>query len=108
MYQFKDRYVLNFTNVDHYLEIHNVIKKSLDFPDYYGHNWSALWDCLTDMIGRPINIEIHGIDRLEQQREDDAKKLIEILKKFKHYDDDRYANEIKITLVIDGQTCDLP
>ena len=26
-----------------------AIGKALDFPDWYGHNWDALADCLTDL-----------------------------------------------------------
>ena len=38
-------YTIDFSGVEHYLEMHYVIKTSLDFPYYYGCNW----DCLTDM-----------------------------------------------------------
>ena len=31
----KEKYIVDFTNVKYYLEMHEVIKKSLDFPDYY-------------------------------------------------------------------------
>ena len=24
--------------------------RHLDFPDYYGENWDAMWDCLTDVF----------------------------------------------------------
>ena len=34
-----DKYTIDFTNVKYYLDVHEVIKKSLDFPDYYGRNW---------------------------------------------------------------------
>ena len=29
--------------------IHRHLKKLLDFPDYYGENLDALYDCLTDI-----------------------------------------------------------
>ena len=45
----KEKYTIDFTNVNYYLEMHAVIWKALDFPDYYGCNWSAFWDCLKDM-----------------------------------------------------------
>ena len=48
------KYIIDFRDVDHYSEIHKVIKESLNFPDYYGCNWSSFWDCLTDMYGEPI------------------------------------------------------
>ena len=58
MYQFKELYTLDFSKVNYINEVHQIIKDELDFPDYYGMNWSAFWDCLTDMVGDPIHIEI--------------------------------------------------
>ena len=44
MYQYKEKYVIDFTNVKTYLEMHFEIRKALGFPDYYGCNWDAFWD----------------------------------------------------------------
>lgn len=33
-------------------DFHKKIKELLDFPDYYGENLDALWDCLTGYIDR--------------------------------------------------------
>ena len=30
-------------------ELHDLLKESLDLPDYYGRNLDALHDCLTDI-----------------------------------------------------------
>lgn len=30
-------------------KLHRLLADSLNFPDYYGHNWDALADCLGDM-----------------------------------------------------------
>lgn len=38
--------VLELNGVSNLEDLHNRIKKALDFPDYYGKNWSAFWDCL--------------------------------------------------------------
>lgn len=35
-------------------EGHKYLKEALDFPDYYGENLDALYDCLTEFDG-----EIH-------------------------------------------------
>ncbi|MEF7658544.1 barstar family protein [Bacillus thuringiensis] len=37
--------------------LHQTLKKQLDFPNFYGENADALWDCLTGFIGLPIIIE---------------------------------------------------
>ena len=29
--------------------IHRILKETLGFPDYYGENLDALYDCLTDI-----------------------------------------------------------
>lgn len=100
MYQYKDLYIIDFSNVKYYLEMHKVIKDALDFPDYYGQNWDAFWDCLTDMVGDPINIEIRGLEVIERKFNGAVETLINILKDFKHYNNDRYVNDIHIAIVI--------
>ena len=99
MYEFKELYTLDFRNVKDYTDMHRIIKKELDFPDYYGGNWSAFWDCLTDMVDDPIHIEILGFDVVEREFTNAAPKMIEILKRLKHYNNDKYAHEIKIEIV---------
>ena len=95
----KKKYVVDFTNVKYYLEMHAVIWKSLDFPDYYGCNWSAFWDCLSDMRGDPVHIEIIGIEVIERKFVNAAEKMIEILKRFKHFNNDLFSDIIKIDIV---------
>ncbi len=100
MYEYKELYTLDFSKVKYYLEFHTVLKKGLDFPEYYGCNWDALWDCLTDMVGDPINIEILGLDNIERRfGKDTVEMFVEILKKIKHYNNDRYSHEINIAVV---------
>ena len=99
MKKFK-KYTVDFTIVNYYLEMHAVIWHSLDFPDYYGDNWSAFWDCLTDMYGDPIHIEIIGLDVIERKfGADTTRKMLEILKRFKHFNNDLFSDDIKIELV---------
>ena len=99
MYQYKDLYTIDFREVKYYLEMHKTIKQSLDFPDYYGENWDAFWDCLTDMYGDPIHIEILGLDVIEEKFDDAAEKMVSILEKFKHFNNDLFAKDIKIEII---------
>lgn len=99
MYQYKEKYTLNFTNVQSYLDMHFIIRRELDLPDYYGCNWDAFWDCLTNMLGRPIHIEIIGLDVVERKFDDAAEKMISVLRELKHCDNDEYVNDIQIEIV---------
>ena len=99
MYKYKDLYTIDFTNVKYYTEMHEIIRDSLEFPDYYGCNWDALWDCLTDMLGEPIHIEIIGLEIIEQKFDDAADMLIDTLKDLKHYRNDKFTHEIQIEIV---------
>ena len=62
-----DKYTVDFSNVKYYIEIHEVLKRDLDFPDYYGGNTDALWDCLTDMLGDPSYIELFGFEEVQKR-----------------------------------------
>ena len=98
MYLYRKKYTIDFTNVQYYSEMHKIIGKSLDFPDYYGFNWAAFWDCLTDMYGDAIHIEIIGIDVIRRKFGDAADKMLEILKRFKHHEK-LFEDDIQIELV---------
>jgi len=37
---------VDFSNTKYFSEVHKILKKAFNFPDYYGENLSALWDCL--------------------------------------------------------------
>ena len=95
----KEKYTIDFTNVNDYLEMHAVIWKALAFPDYYGCNWSAFWDCLTDMYGDPIHIEIIGLDVIERKFDGAAEKMLSILQKFKHFNNNLFAKDITIEII---------
>jgi len=93
------KYTVDFSGVKHYLEMHKVIKDSLGFPDYYGANWDAFWDCLTDMYGEKIHIEIKGSDIINERfGKDVLDKMIEILKRFKYFSK-AFENDIKIEII---------
>lgn len=37
-------------------KVHDYLKKLLEFPEYYGNNLDALYDCLTDLNDVEITI----------------------------------------------------
>ena len=93
------KYTVDFRNVKYYLEMHDVIRESLDFPDYYGRNWDAFYDCITDMLYEPFCVEIIGLDHIERLFGDVAAKMLKVLKDAKYSYDGEFADRLKIVLV---------
>ena len=108
MNQEKKKYTIDFRNVKHYPEVHKEIQRALEFPYYYGCNWSAFWDCLTDMYGDPIHIEILGLEIVEQKFGDCASKMMELLKRFKHFNNDLFSEDIRIEIVSENKRIIIP
>lgn len=42
-------------------QLHDLLARELDFPDWYGHNLDALYDCLTE-LDCPAAITLTGLD----------------------------------------------
>ena len=93
-------HTVDFADVKYYLQFHDVIRDSLEFPAYYGRNWDALWDCLYEIAGEPIHIQIKNLEVLQERGfAEEAQMFIDILKEFKHCDNDEYADTILIEII---------
>ena len=79
--------------------MHFIIRDALDFPDYYGCNWDAFWDCITDMYGDIIHIDIISLDVIERKFGDVAARLIRLFKDYKYYHNGKYKDDITIEFV---------
>ena len=96
--------ILDLSNCKDLYELHQQIKIAFDFPDYYGENWDAFWDCLWELIGVKTHIEIYGLDVIERKfGTDTVGMMLSIFKQMKHYRNDKYADDILIEIV-DGDT----
>ena len=80
-------------------EMHVRIREGLHFPDYYGENWYAFWDCATDLLGEELEIEFTGVEWLQRRYPAEWDVLFAYLKDLKHYDDDCYADITHIVIV---------
>ena len=69
--------VVDFTNVKYYYDLHQILKDSLELPDFYGRNVSALWDCLTGMIETPLAVTLKGFDTLPKDLEKERDFILE-------------------------------
>ncbi|MBP3200504.1 MAG: barstar family protein [Lachnospiraceae bacterium] len=80
-------FVLDFRNVNNFEEVHNVLMKAFDFPEYYGKNLDALNDCLSEKnildkiyIIRKRNI-FKGFNRIIEVFKDNNIELEQIIVK---------------------------
>ena len=58
-----------------------AIGRDMAFPEWYGHNWDALSDCLTDLGWRPAEgylVLLEHVDRLHARAESDLVAALNI------------------------------
>lgn len=75
--------VIDFTKATYMRELHRIIKESFQrsvegFPDFYGNNLDALWDCLTGFIETPVEIVLIGANDVGQDLKEYVGMLIEV------------------------------
>ena len=82
---------IDFSKCRYANEIHAEIKNTLNFPEHYGENLDALWDCLWEYYDRSVLIEIYGFNSAVQEIREELKGIIrifdrgaELLKGFKY------------------------
>ncbi|MBB6108062.1 barstar family protein [Mucilaginibacter lappiensis] len=60
-------------------DFHLEIKKKLTFPEYYGENLDALWDCLTSSIDLPVTLIWRNADRSKVSLGDGFNSIVDVL-----------------------------
>ncbi len=60
-------------------DLHVLLRERLDFPEFYGHNWSAFWDAISGLVEMPSRIKFLNWEKLEQHRSFDARMLKQCL-----------------------------
>ena len=58
--------------------LHNTLSESLDFPEWYGRNLDALYDCLTD-VRDEVEIQLWNMDSLEKNLGNYAKVFVKVI-----------------------------
>ena len=59
-------FTLDCTNISDKAELHKALAEGLNFPDWYGNNLDALYDCLTG-IADDICIIVEGLETMEEK-----------------------------------------
>ena len=70
--------ILDFSQCKYFGEIHKIIKEKLGFPDYYGENLDALWDCMRFYTNDNLKVIVKGMSLLPKDWSDYTEKIIEI------------------------------
>jgi RNAse (barnase) inhibitor barstar len=73
--------VIDVSSVSTARALHTLLAHQLRFPDYYGHNWDAFWDCINDLVENQgaNTLEISGLDALTRVLPREAKLFRECL-----------------------------
>ena len=80
----KKTVTLDLTGCQSLGEIHQRIKKTFDFPDFYGQNWDAFWDLLRTECDAN-KIEVLGEDTVSKELEPSIEMINEILQELKEH-----------------------
>ena len=65
--------VLDGTEASTRAGVFQELARALHFPDYFGHNWDAVYDCLTDLTWLPAAgnvLLLDGFDRFATDQPD--------------------------------------
>lgn len=71
-----NKLIINGSLIEGKSQLHDLIAEKLQFPDYYGKNLDALFDCLTDLTDETC-IEITNAGLLSEMLGDYADRLIQ-------------------------------
>ena len=63
-------------------ELHRLLKATFGFPEYYGENWSALWDCLDGLFEDEgeITVEVFGYTDMSIEMQQGCRVMLDIFK----------------------------
>lgn len=71
--------ILDGERISTMADVHDLFSKELEFPQFYGRNLDALYDCLTD-VGDEAEIKIRNFEKLQYELGKYADIIIRVLK----------------------------
>ena len=69
---------LDFTNCSHWMTFWQIIKEAYDFPEYFGNNLDALWDCHRDFFIEDMHTKIVGLNTLPKDLREYMNRILEV------------------------------
>ncbi|MEN6320263.1 MAG: barstar family protein [Syntrophaceae bacterium] len=80
--------VFDSSHVETITQLHTELARMLDFPDYYGANLDALYDCLSGEIELPLTLIWKNYHMTKTKLGKDADKVLKVMKDFAREDPD--------------------
>ncbi|AHZ17375.1 MULTISPECIES: barstar family protein [Bacillus] len=74
--------------------LHRILKDQLDFPDFYGENLNALWDCLTGWIEFPLTLVWKNFEASQKALGSDADDVLELFQEAQEELGNRFVIQI--------------
>lgn len=69
---------LDFSTVKNFSDIHKVIKEAFGFPDFYGENLDALWDCMRDYCEFDLHVVVSEIEHFPDDWKEYMSKIFDV------------------------------
>jgi len=70
-----EQVIVDLSAVTSNRELHEVLKRGLGFPDWYGMNWDAFWDAITGLVEMPERLQFTGWSSFEARLPAEAQQL---------------------------------
>ncbi|MER7928772.1 barstar family protein [Streptomyces sp. NPDC096057] len=64
-------------------ELHRLLQRMFDFPDFYGRNWAAFWDTVSGLVLIPEHVRFLGWKPLVERVPDGAMMLADCLDRYR-------------------------
>jgi ribonuclease inhibitor len=74
--------VFDSSHVESIDQLHSDLARKLNFPDYYGANLDALYDCLSGEIELPMTIIWKNYHMTKSKLGKDAVKVLKVMEAF--------------------------
>ncbi|MFJ7326630.1 barstar family protein [Streptomyces cyaneofuscatus] len=64
-------------------ELHRLLQREFDFPDFYGRNWNAFWDAVSGLVFIPEHVRFMGWELLAERVPGGATMLTDCLDRYR-------------------------